>query len=81
MNSITNGVHYVPTSKWTHFVVSKDGWYTKEGPSKSLQKVLYVQQYTVAKGTSWAETASIREKIKPISLAIVKLHESEGISQ
>jgi len=35
----------------------------------------------MTKGTSWAEATSNSEKIKPIALAIVKLHESEGIRQ
>jgi len=35
----------------------------------------------MAKGTSWAEAILNSEKIKPTVLAIVKLHESEGISQ
>jgi len=35
----------------------------------------------VAKGTSWAEVTLNSEKIKPIALAIVELHESEGIRQ
>ena len=33
------------------------------------------------KGTSRAEVMSKSEKIKPISLAIIQLHLSEGISQ
>jgi len=32
------------------------------------------------KGTSWAEAISNSEKIKPVALAIVELHQSEGIS-
>jgi len=36
----------------------------------------------MTKGTSWAEVMSNSEKIKPVTLAIVKLRESEGtISQ
>jgi len=35
----------------------------------------------MAKGTSWAEVMSSSEKIKIIALAIIKLCESEGISQ
>jgi len=35
----------------------------------------------MVKGTSWAEGMSNSEKINPVALAIVKLHESEGISQ
>ena len=33
------------------------------------------------KGTSQAEATSDSEKIKPVALAIIKLHLSEGISQ
>jgi len=33
----------------------------------------------MAKSTSWAEVTSNSEKIKPGALAIVELHESEGI--
>jgi len=36
---------------------------------------------SMAKGTSWAEETSNNEKIKPITLAIVELRESEDISQ
>jgi len=32
------------------------------------------------KGTSQAEAMSSSEKIKPVALAIIKLHQSEGIS-
>jgi len=35
----------------------------------------------MAKGTSQAEVTLNSEKIKPVALAIVKLRESEGISQ
>jgi len=35
----------------------------------------------MAKGTSWAEATLNSEKIKPVALAIVELHESEGIRQ
>jgi len=35
----------------------------------------------MAKGTSWAEVTLNSEKIKPVALAIVELHESEGIKQ
>jgi len=35
----------------------------------------------MAKGTSQAEVTSNSEKIKPVALAIVELHESEGIRQ
>jgi len=32
----------------------------------------------MAKGTSWAEATMNSEKIKPVALTIVELHESEG---
>jgi len=35
----------------------------------------------MAKGTTRAEAMLNSEKIKPVALAIVELHESEGISQ
>jgi len=35
----------------------------------------------MAKGTFRAEVTWKSEKIKPVALAIVELHESEGISQ
>jgi len=35
----------------------------------------------MAKGTSQAEATSNSEKIKPVALAIIKLHLSEVISQ
>jgi len=35
----------------------------------------------MAKGTSRAKATSNSEKIKPVALAIVELHESEGIRQ
>jgi len=58
------------------FIVSKDEWDTKEGTGKSKKNVLHVQ----AKGTSWAEAMSSNEKFKPIALATVELHQSDGIS-
>jgi len=35
----------------------------------------------MAKGTSWAEAMSNSKKIKPVALAIVELHGSEGMRQ
>jgi len=35
----------------------------------------------MAKSTSWAEVTLNSEKIKPVALAIVELHKSEGIRQ
>ena len=32
-------------------------------------------------GTCWAEAMSNSEKIKPVALAVIELHLSEGISQ
>jgi len=56
-----------PTTKSTLSVVNKDEWDTKEGH--------------MAKGTSRAEATSNSKKIKPVTLAIVELYESEGIRQ
>jgi len=44
-----------------------------------MKNALLVQWY--GKGTSQAEAMLNSEKIKPITLAIVELSESEGISQ
>ena len=33
------------------------------------------------KGTCWAKAMSNSEKIKPVALAVIELHLSEGISQ
>ena len=44
-----------------------------------MKNELYVLWY--AKGTCWVEVTSNSEKIKPVALAIIKLHLSEGISQ
>jgi len=33
----------MPTTKSMLFVVSKDEWYTKEGPGESMKSVLYIQ--------------------------------------
>ena len=35
----------------------------------------------LAKGTSWDEVTLNSEEIKPIALAVIELHLSEGISQ
>jgi len=69
----------VPTKKLTSFVVSKDEWDTKEDPGKSMKNALYLQRHS--KSTSKAEATSNSKKIKPVALAIVDLHESEGIRQ
>jgi len=69
----------MPTTKLTLFVVNKDEWDTKEGHGKSMKNALYVQRY--GKSTSRTEVTSNSKKIKPIALAIVELHESEGIRQ
>ena len=44
-----------------------------------MKNVLYLLRYT--KDTSQAEATSNSEKIKPVALAIIKLHLSEGIRQ
>jgi len=45
-----------------------------------MKKALYVQQ-RYGKKHFWAEAMLNSEKIKPVSLAIVELSESEGIRQ
>jgi len=44
-----------------------------------MNDALYVQRY--GKKYSWAEAISDSKKIKSVALAIVELHESEGIRQ
>ena len=66
-------------TKSTLFTVSKDEWDTKEDTGKSMKNALYILRY--AKGTCRAEVTSNSEKIKPVALAVIKLHLSEGISQ
>jgi len=58
------------------FRCHKDEWHTKEDAGKSIKNAL-----CMPKDTSRAEGTSNSEKIKPIALAIVELHWSEGISQ
>jgi len=54
-------------------------WDTKENTRNSMKNVLQVQRY--GRSISWAKTTSNSEKIKPVTLAIVELCESEGIRQ
>jgi len=62
-----------------HFVVSKDKWDTKEGTGKSMKNALYAQWY--GKWHLLGLSNIKQRKIKPIALAVFKLHKSEGISQ
>jgi len=73
---ITDDFCYILTTKLTLFTVSKDKWKALVSPSR-----IYCMHSGMAKGTSWAEAMSNSEKIKPVALAIVELHESEGIRQ
>ena len=59
------------TAKSTFFVVSKDEWDTKEDTGKSMKNALYAP----------LRLKLNNEKIKPVALAVIKLHLSEGISQ
>jgi len=59
--------------------VSEDEGDTKEGPGKSMKMLCMYSG--MAKFTSRAEATSNSEKIKSVTLAIVELCESEGISQ
>jgi len=45
------------------------------------QRRMHCMYSSVAKGTSLAEATLNSEKIKPVTLAIVELRKSEGISQ
>jgi len=56
-------------------MVNKDEWDTKESHGKSMKNASHIQR------TSRAEATSNIEKIKPITLVIVELHESESIRQ
>ena len=42
-----------------------------------MKNALYVLRYS----TSWAKVTLNSEKIKPVALAVIELHMSEGISQ
>ena len=64
-------------TKSTLFAVSQDEWDTKEDTDKSIKNALYI----LPKSKCPAEVTSNSEKIKPIALAIIELHLSEGISQ
>jgi len=48
------GRHYVPTTKSTLFVVSKDKWDTKEGTGKSMKNALHVKWYGMCSGMECA---------------------------
>jgi len=61
------------TTKLTLFTVSKDEWNRKEDTGKSLKNVLDVL-WCAKKGTSRAKATSNSEKIKPVTLAFIKLH-------
>jgi len=64
-----NGGYHMPTTKSTLFTVSKDEWDTKEGTGKSWR-----MQWNGKR----AEVTSNSDKVKPIAIAIIKLHLSEG---
>ena len=68
-------------AKSTPFPVSKDEWDTKEDTDNSMKNALYVLYCGMPKGTCRAEATSNSEKSKPVALAVIKLHLSEGISQ
>ena len=54
------------------FTVNKDERNTKQDTGSSMKNALHVLRY--------AEAASNSEKIKLVALAIIELHQSEGIS-
>jgi len=67
-NSFTNGSQHVPTTKSTLFTVSK---YERWALVNSC--IMHCMYSNMAKGTSQAGAVSSK-KIKPVALAIVKLH-------
>ena len=52
---------------------TKDEWSTKEGTSESIKNALHIQHCGMPKGTFQAEMTSIRQKIKFVSLVVIKL--------
>jgi len=71
--------HYVPTTKLTLFAVGK----MNDTQRRTLVSPLRMAcvHCSMPKGTSQAEATSNGKKIKPVALAIVDLHWSEGIRQ
>ena len=65
-------------TKSTLSAVSKDECDTEEYTGKSMKNALYVLQY--AKRHLSGRATSNREKIKPVDLAVIELHLSEGVS-
>jgi len=59
--------------------MSKDKRDTKEGTDKSMKNALYVQRYGKRHLSGWSDIK--QKKIKPVTLAIVELHDSKGIGQ
>ena len=64
------------TTKLTLFTVGKDEWDTKKNTGKFKKNALYV-----LKGTSRAEATLNSENIKPVTLVVIELCLSEGISK
>jgi len=50
-----NWSHYIPTTKSTPFMVSKDEWDTKKGPGKSMKNALYVLQHGKRHLLGWSD--------------------------
>jgi len=65
----------VPTTKSTLFAIKR----LQRRTPVSLSR-MHCMYSSMVKGTSWAEATLNSEKFKPVALAIVKLHWSEGIS-
>jgi len=66
------------TTKVMPFTVSKDEWNTKEDTGKSLKNALHVLWYAKRHLLGWSDFE--QWKIKPVALAVIELHWSEGIS-
>jgi len=73
-----NVSHQMPITKWTLCGEQMNGT-QRRGTGKSMRNTLYVQQYGKRHLSGWNGVE--QQKIKPITLAIVELRLSEGISQ
>ena len=67
------------TAKSTLFAVSKDEWDTRR--TLVSPRRMHCTYSGMPKGTSRPEVTSNSEKIKPVALAVIELHLSEGITQ
>ena len=81
MNPIIKGSHHWLLPNQHLLLSAKNDWNTKEDSGKSMKNALYIIiAVPMSKSTSQAEMMSNSEKIKPIALAVIKLHLSEGVN-